>query len=80
MRIRRKVFARHDRSPIPGSVSLLAPHYREGMEMVYTDMRKVIRFVQPDPMPAAAIGSSDMAQAGRLLHYTSARPDPPHAD
>ena len=56
---------------------MLGPHYREGMEMVHTDMRKVIRFVQPDPMRAAAVGSSDVAQAGRLLHYTSAPPRPP---
>ena len=60
--IRRKTMARHGRRPVPGLVTLLAPHYRQGMEMLYQDMSKVIRLVQPDMIPANSIGSSAMAQ------------------
>ena len=58
LHIRRMVLERHDRSPVPGSVVLLAPHYREGMDLIYEDMRKALRFVVPDPMRADALGSS----------------------
>ena len=59
--IRRTVLARHDRSPDPGSALLLAPHYKDGMELIYNDISKVLRFV-PDPMPADALGSSAVAE------------------
>ena len=32
-----------NRSPVPGSVVLLAPHYRDGMELIYDDVREVLR-------------------------------------
>ena len=57
---------RHDRSPVPGSVVLLAPHYRDGMELIYSDMRKVLRFVEPDPISADALGSSAVAEDNNL--------------
>ena len=62
LHIRRKVLARHQRSPRPGSVVLLAPHYRDGMELIYNDMRKVLRFVVPDPILADALGCSAVAK------------------
>ena len=62
MLIRRKVLEQHNRSLVPGSVVLLAPHYRDGMESIYTDMSKVLRRVVPDPIPADALGSSALAE------------------
>ena len=62
MHIRRMVLERYNRSPVPGSVVLLAPHYRDGMELIYKDMRKVLRFYLPDPLPADALGSSAVAE------------------
>ena len=62
MHIRRKVLERHQRSPLPGSVVLLAPHYREGMEEIHDDMRKVFRLVEPDPIPDDALGCSAVAK------------------
>ena len=44
---------------------MLAPYYKEGLELVYGDMRKIVRLVVPDPIPDAAIGSADVAQASR---------------
>ena len=41
---------------------MLAPHYRDGMESIYTDMSKVLRRVVPDPIPADALGSSALAE------------------
>ena len=43
LHIRLAVLAIHDRSPVPGSVTLLAPHYREGMELIYEGVRQVRR-------------------------------------
>ena len=72
MDIRRRVLARHDRSPVPGSVTLLAPWYKEGVELMYTDMRKVTRYVASDPMPQEvladldpSLGSTDAAKDSR---------------
>ena len=42
-RLESKAAAIHDRSPVPGSVTLLAPHYREGMELIYEGVRQVRR-------------------------------------
>ena len=44
---------------------MLAPYYKEGVEMMHADIRKLTRLVVPDPMPEEAIGSSDMAKASR---------------
>ena len=60
--IRRRVLAQHDRSPVPGSVTLLGKHYREGMDLIHDDMRKVLRFVEPDPISAEDLGSSAVAE------------------
>ena len=48
--IRRAVLDQHNRSPVPGSVTLLAPHYTDGIEKMYSDMAAVIRYVRPDPI------------------------------
>ena len=50
LRIRREVFERFNRSPVPGSVTLLAPHYKDGVEKMYLDMAAVIRYVRPAPI------------------------------
>ena len=52
----------HRPPPVPGTVQLLAPHYRDGMEQIYRQMRKVIRFVEPPPIAAEDLGSADFAQ------------------
>ena len=51
LKIRRAVFERYNRSPVPGSVTLLAPHYKEGVDKMHSDMAEVIRFVSPSPIP-----------------------------
>ena len=63
--IRRRVLEKHGRSPVPGSVTLLAPYYKEGMDEIHADMRRISRYVVPDPMPEEALGSADMAKASR---------------
>ena len=62
LHIRRTVLKKYNRSPVPGSVTLLAPYYREGMELIYIDMRKVLRYLLPDQMPADALGSSKVEE------------------
>ena len=60
---RRTVFEQHDRPPpVPGRFALLAPHYRDGMDLTHSQMRKVIRFVEPVPIAAEDLGSADLAQ------------------
>jgi hypothetical protein len=69
--IRRAVFAQHNRPLVPGSITLLAPHYKEGMERMYSDLARVTRFVKPDSMDAEAIGSAEVAEQmnkGAYLH------------
>ena len=56
--IRRKVLEKNGRSPTPGACDLLGPHYKEALEMMYTDIRAVLRLVT--------------FEAGRPLHNTSA--------
>ena len=41
---------------------MLGKHYREGMDLIYDDMRKVHRFVEPDPISAEDLGSSAVAE------------------
>ena len=60
--IRRAVFRQHNRSPEPLSITLLAPHYKDGMERMYSDMARVTRFVKPDPMDAEALGKAELAK------------------
>ena len=48
--------------PEPGSITLLAPRYKEGMERMYSDLARVTRFVKPDPMGAEALGSDELAK------------------
>lgn len=52
---------------------MLAPHYTDGLEIMYRDLKQVTRFVQPDPMPAEALGSTEVAKeqadANRGYHY-----------
>ena len=62
MAIRRAVFTRHNRSPEPGSITLLAPHNKEGMERMYSDLARAMRLVKPDPMAAEARGSDELAK------------------
>ena len=59
LHIRRKVLEqKHRAPPVPGKVVLLAPHYKDGMELIHKDMRKVLRYYLPEPLPADALGSS----------------------
>ena len=61
--IRRTVFEQNHRPPpVPGRVQLLAPHYRDGMEQIHRQMRKVLRFVKPPEIAAEDLGSADFAQ------------------
>ena len=63
LHIRRKVLEqKHRPPPVPGKVVLLAPHYKDGMELIHKDMRKVLRYYLPDPLPADALGSSAVAE------------------
>ena len=48
LNIRRAVLTGQNRSPVPGSITLLAPHYKEGMERMYASLRRVVGYVQPD--------------------------------
>jgi hypothetical protein len=47
--IRRALFMQYDRSPVPGSIMLLAPHYKQGLEGMYSDLALVTRLVTPGP-------------------------------
>ena len=63
MDIRRRVLEKHGRSPVPGSVTLLGKHYREGMDLIHNDMRKVLRKVVPEPIAAESLGGGSLAEA-----------------
>ena len=60
--IRRAVCTLHNRSPVPGSITLLAPHYKQGMERMYSDLARATRFVKPEPTDAEDIGSAEVAK------------------
>jgi hypothetical protein len=51
--IRRAVFRQHNRSPEPESITLLAPHYKEGVGRMYSDFARATRFIQLVPLEAA---------------------------
>ena len=62
LKIRRTVLTKHGRPPVAGSIELLAPHYKEGMEEIYKDMRKVMRLLEPEPIAVHLLGDSDTAE------------------
>ena len=68
--IRRKVLAEHDISPVPGKVTLMGKYYKEAQDLMYQDMRKVIRWVQPDRMESEKIGDDKVAEDSRILRCT----------
>ena len=41
---------------------MLAPNYKQGMEMMYSDLARVTRFVKPEPIDAEDIGSAEVAK------------------
>ena len=61
LELRRATLSQHNRSPVPGSVTLLAPHYKHGMDKMYADIRAVARFVQPDPITGFGVLDSTFA-------------------
>ena len=54
---------------------MLAPHYKQGMERMCSDLARVTRFVQPDSMDAEAIGSAEVAeQMNKGAYWAIANP------
>eukprot|EP00974_Lingulodinium_polyedra_P111818 10815165-Lingulodinium_polyedra.AAC.1 len=60
--IRRAVLAQHDVSPVPGQITCLAPRYMEGMERMYSDLARVIRYVGPTPFRPEGVGITGFTQ------------------
>ena len=50
LELRRATLTQHDRSPVPGKVTLMAPHYKQGVEKLYADIKAVARLVKPAPL------------------------------
>ena len=46
--IRRAVFTECNRSLAPGSIALLAPNYKQGLEKMYASLARVTRFIEED--------------------------------
>jgi multiple sugar transport system permease protein len=46
--IRRQVFTECHRSHVPGSIALLAPNYKLGLEKMWTSLARVTRFIEDD--------------------------------
>ncbi len=61
LELRRATLQQFNRSPVSGSITLLAPHYKEGMEKMYADIKRVARYVVPDQITAAGIGDQAVA-------------------
>eukprot|EP00974_Lingulodinium_polyedra_P103331 10005113-Lingulodinium_polyedra.AAC.1 len=60
--IRRAVLAQHNVSPFPGQITLLALHYKEGMERMYSDLARAIRYAKPTPFRPEDISSTEFAR------------------
>ena len=39
---------------------MLAPHYKEGMDRMHSDLARVTRFAKPLPLEAEAVGDADL--------------------
>ena len=47
----------------------MAPHYKEGVDRMYSDLARVTRFVKPGPVGAEDIGSAEVAKQMNEVAY-----------
>ena len=48
--IRRTTLENHGISPVAGEIVLLGSLFKEAMELIYQELRKVMRLVKPEPI------------------------------
>ena len=74
MAILRAVFRQHNRSPEPGSITLLAPHHKDGMDKMHFDLQRATRFVTFAPLGAEILGAELAVEMNKGAYRAIANP------